>query len=214
MISGVEGLAAKVAATTTLAAAAGGLTNLFIHYMLSRTYAVGEMCNGILAGLVSITSACAVVEPWAAVTIGVVGAFAYTGGSKLLVALEVDDAVNATPVHYFAGAWGLLAPALFARPENMRVAYGNDDVAGLFYSGQWNMVGCQVVALLAITAWVVVLMFPFFVVLKILGLFRVPEDVECEGLDESKHGGSAYGISLDSPYDGPRDDDLEGQAKL
>ena len=24
--------------------------------------------------------------------------------------LEIDDAVNATPVHYFAGFWGLLAP--------------------------------------------------------------------------------------------------------
>jgi Amt family ammonium transporter len=211
MISGVEGLAAKVAATTTLAAAAGGLTNLFIHYGLSHMFDVAEMCNGILAGLVSITSACAVVEPWAAVTIGVVGAFAYTGGSKLLVALEIDDAVNATPVHYFAGAWGLLAPALFARPENMRVAYGNDDVAGLFYTGQGNMLACQVVALLAITAWVVVLMFPFFTVFKVLGLFRVPEAIECEGLDESKHGGSAYGIDLSNSNSD--DLDLELQAK-
>ena len=54
MISGVEGLAAKAAATTTLAAAAGGLTNLFIHYGLSHMFDVAEMCNGILAGLVSI----------------------------------------------------------------------------------------------------------------------------------------------------------------
>ncbi|KAH8053035.1 ammonium transmembrane transporter [Aureococcus anophagefferens] len=88
--------------------------------VLSHVYDVGEMCNGVLAGLVSITSACAVVEPWAAVVIGLIGAFVYTGGSLLLVKLEIDDAVNAAPVHYFAGAWGLLAPALFARPYNMR----------------------------------------------------------------------------------------------
>ncbi|KAH8075633.1 ammonium transmembrane transporter [Aureococcus anophagefferens] len=172
-IVGCDAVAAKVAVTTTLAAAAGGLTNLFLHYALSHVYDVGEMCNGVLAGLVSITSACAVVEPWAAVVIGFVGAFVYTGGSFLLVKLEIDDAVNATPVHYFAGAWGLLAPALFARPYNMRAAYGNADRAGLFYTGDGSMLACQVVALLLITAW-----------------------FEEAGLDESKHGGSAYGIDF------------------
>ncbi|KAH8071388.1 ammonium transmembrane transporter [Aureococcus anophagefferens] len=178
--------------TTTLAAAAGGLTNLFLHYQLSHVYDVAEMCNGVLAGLVSITSACAVVEPWAAVVIGLIGAFVYTGGSLLLVKLEIDDAVNAAPVHYFAGAWGLLAPALFARPYNMRAAYGNADRAGLFYTGDGSMLACQVVALLVVTAWVAATMTPFFYVMKVLGIFRVPQAVEDLGLDDSKHGGSAY----------------------
>ena len=150
------------------------------------------MCNGVLAGLVSITSACAVVEPWAAVVIGLIGAFVYTGGSLLLVKLEIDDAVNAAPVHYFAGAWGLLAPALFARPYNMRAAYGNADRAGLFYTWDGSMLACQVVALLVVTAWVAATMTPFFYVMKVLGIFRVPQAVEELGLDDSKHGGSAY----------------------
>ena len=195
-IVGCDAVAAKVAVTTTLAAAAGGLTNLFLHYALSHVYDVGEMCNGVLAGLVSITSACAVVEPWAAVVIGLIGAFVYTGGSFLLVKLEIDDAVNATPVHYFAGAWGLLAPALFARPYNMRAAYGNADRAGLFYTGDGSMLACQVVALLLITAWVAATMTPFFLLMKALGIFRVSREFEEAGLDESKHGGSAYGIEL------------------
>ena len=195
-IVGCDAVAAKVAVTTTLAAAAGGLTNLFLHYALSHVYDVGEMCNGVLAGLVSITSACAVVEPWAAVVIGLIGAFVYTGGSFLLVKLEIDDAVNATPVHYFAGAWGLLAPALFARPYNMRAAYGNADRAGLIYTGDGSMLACQVVALLLITAWVAATMTPFFLLMKALGIFRVSREFEEAGLDESKHGGSAYGIEL------------------
>ena len=195
-IGGASAIASRVAVTTTLAAATGGIVNLFVHYRLSQTYDVAEMCNGILAGLVSITSATAVVEPWAAVVIGAIGAFAYTGGSKLLVKLEIDDAVNATPVHFFAGCWGLLAPALFARPQHMRAASGNSRVAGLCYTGQGNMLACNVVALLAITAWVAVLMTPFFIFLKTMGWFRIPEYVEIEGLDESKHGGSAYGINL------------------
>ncbi|KAH8064350.1 ammonium transmembrane transporter [Aureococcus anophagefferens] len=186
------------AVTTTLAAAAGGVTNLFIHYKLTHTYDVAEMCNGILAGLVSITSACAVVEPWAALVIGFVGAWVYTAGSKILVAYYIDDAVNATPVHFFAGAWGLLAPAFFARPENMRAAYGNHSRAGLFYTGDFSMLGCQLLALVSVTAWVVALMGPFFLAMNRFGLFRVPEDMEIDGLDSSKHGGSAYGFDLEA----------------
>ena len=123
-------------------------------------------------------------------------AWVYTAGSKILVAFRVDDAVNATPVHFFAGAWGLLAPAFFARPENMRAAYGNHSRAGLFYTGDFAMLGCQALALVSITAWVVALMFPFFFMMNKFGLFRVPEDMEQEGLDSSKHGGSAYGFDL------------------
>ena len=197
-ISGGSALVAeKTAVTTTLAAAAGGLSNLAIHFFLTdHTMSVSEMCNGVLAGLVSITASCSVVEPWAAVVIGIIGAFAYTAGAIFMDKLEIDDAVNATPVHYFAGAWGLLAPALFARPYNMRAAYGNADRAGLFYTGDGSMLACQVVALLLITAWVAATMTPFFLLMKALGIFRVSREFEEAGLDESKHGGSAYGIEL------------------
>ena len=90
----------------------------------------------------------------------------------------------------------MLAPALFAHPDHMREAYANGDVAGLFYGGQGNMLACNFVALIAITIWVGALMTPFFILLKKAGWFRVPENIEIEGLDDSKHGGSAYGIEL------------------
>mmetsp|Transcript_23201 Transcript_23201/g.69765 ORF Transcript_23201/g.69765 Transcript_23201/m.69765 type:complete len:468 (+) Transcript_23201:335-1738(+) len=190
--TGIPFVAEKTAVTTTLAAASGGLTNLFVHHYLSGFYDVGEMCNGVLAGLVSITAGCSVVEVWAAVVIGFVGAFAYTAGSLLLEKLEIDDAVNATPVHYFCGVWGLIATALFARGENMRNAYGVGSRAGLFYTGQGEMLACNVLAIVIITAWVGLMMFPFFTALKSAGLFRVSDEVEEAGLDDSKHGGSAY----------------------
>ena len=34
-------------------------------------------------------------------------------------------------------------------------------------------------------------MFPFFTILKNVGLFRVTDEMEVDGLDASKHGGSA-----------------------
>eukprot|EP00629_Pelagomonadales_sp_RCC1024_P000514 CAMPEP_0119261258 /NCGR_PEP_ID=MMETSP1329-20130426/1383_1 /TAXON_ID=114041 /ORGANISM="Genus nov. species nov., Strain RCC1024" /LENGTH=536 /DNA_ID=CAMNT_0007260793 /DNA_START=202 /DNA_END=1812 /DNA_ORIENTATION=- len=192
-------VAEKVAVTTTLSAASGGLMNLLIwsHRRMSNTLDISEMCNGILAGLVSITAACSTVEPWAGVVIGAVGACFYTAGSLLLVKLEVDDAVNATPVHYFAGSWGLLAPAFFARPENLRRAYGISSRAGLFYGGGPYMLACQVLAHVSITTWVVALMLPFYLALRAAGLFRVSDAIEEQGLDKEKHGGSAYQNALD-----------------
>ena len=212
-IVGAGDVAAKVAVTTTLSAATAGVTNMLLHFQIAKRYSedkhgiydVAETCNGVLAGLVSVTSACAVIEPWAACVIGFIGAFVYSLGSWTLKKLQIDDAVNATPVHFFCGAWGLIAPGLFARGVNMRAAYGNHRT-GLFYGGNGTMLAVQILAFLAITIWATVNMLPFFIIMNTLGWyvlflllvnnilnrFRVPEHQEILGLDESKHGGSAY----------------------
>jgi Amt family ammonium transporter len=52
--------------------------------------------NGCLTGLVAITAGCATVEPWAAVAIGSFAGLFYLLGSKLLVKLRIDDAVDGT----------------------------------------------------------------------------------------------------------------------
>ena len=70
----------KTAATTTLSAATGAVVNLFVTLKLSgdaHTYDLEETCNGALAGLVGITSACSVVELWAALFIGAIAVFWY-----------------------------------------------------------------------------------------------------------------------------------------
>jgi Amt family ammonium transporter len=192
-INGCEGVAAKTAVTTTLAAAAGCIFNLGIHKFLSGILSLEEACNGALAGLVGITSACSVVEPWAALLCGVGGAMFYTLGAKLCLKLRIDDPVNASAVHFFAGAWGLFAPALFAHKDNMSNAYSGSTHEGLFYGGT-TMIYPQLLALGLVLAWVVANMLPFFIVLKCLGLFRVSLDVEEAGMDASEHGGAAYNI--------------------
>lgn len=47
------------------------------------------LLNGILAGLVPITASADCVDSWASVIIGVVGAFAYSIGSRAILAYEV-----------------------------------------------------------------------------------------------------------------------------
>jgi hypothetical protein len=144
-------------------------------------------------GLVGITSACSVVEPWAAVIIGAIGAVFYTIGAKLCLKLRIDDPVNATAVHFFAGMWGLLAPAFFAKEANMIAAYAIEGHEGLFYGGT-TMLGTQLFGLGAVVAWVTANMLPFFILLKIAGVFRVSAEAEEAGMDASEHGGAAYNI--------------------
>ncbi|CAJ1346012.1 unnamed protein product, partial [Effrenium voratum] len=106
-------LAAQVAMNTTLAAATGGITVFILRYAILRKYDVGGLCNGILAGLVSITAGCGNMECGSAFATGLVGAMVYQGASMLLQKLKIDDPVDAAPVHGFCGIWGCIACGLF-----------------------------------------------------------------------------------------------------
>jgi len=197
--SGYGDVAALCAVTTTLSAATGSVTAMFFDTILSMMseghaeYDITMAMNGALGGLVGITANCSVVEPWAAVMIGMFSGLVYVLSSKLLVKLKIDDAVDAIPVHFFCGIWGCIATGLFASPRLISMTYGYDS-AGLFYGGG-TLLGIECVGILFIIGWTAGIMTPFFFILKILGLFRVDPTEERVGLDISHHKGSAYDIS-------------------
>ena len=190
-----SGLAARVAICTTFGAATGALTTLLIVMMLTK-FQTGTpvvdlimVGNGALAGLVSVTGPCGYIEIWAAIPIGIIGAFVYVGSSKLVLnVFKVDDPLDAIAVHAGAGIWGLIATGAFA--TETLVGSGNN--YGFIMGGNGNLLGAQLVIILAILAWTMGIMTPFFMILKRLNLFRVPPEVESAGLDVSHHGGSAY----------------------
>lgn len=195
--------AARVAVTTTLGAAAGGVTALSIHYGFTKSLDVGPMCNGILAGLVSITGNCVVIEPWAAALIGAIGAAIYYGFSALLRKLKIDDPLDASSVHGACGAWGVIAAGLFAKQKYVLNDYGAEggaDDYGALYGGGGKQLGNQIAGVLAIIAWVGFTSSVLFGVLKYAGMLRVPVEEEEVGLDTSHHGGNAYNFEkeLDS----------------
>lgn len=151
-----------------------------------------DVCNGLLAGLVSVTGACAVLEPWAAIICGGVGACVFIGSSKLLVKLKIDDPLEACPMHAFCGAWGVFYTGLMAKPEYVAQAYSDTTGTGAFYGGGGALLACQVIGILVIFAWVTLTMGPFFFLLRKLNILRVSPSEEMIGLDVSKHGGHAY----------------------
>lgn len=184
--SGYAHIASKSATTTTLSAAAGGVTNAVLHKAIAGKWQLGETCNGVLSGLVGITAGCSVVETWAAVVIGSISAGVYTLVEMLLVKVGIDDPVNVIPVHGGCGVWGCLAVGLFASRDMMQATYGLSE-AGLFYSGEWKMLGLQLMEVFVIIGWTAMTTLPFFIILKQLDMFRVPDHIQDTGLDKVEH---------------------------
>lgn len=174
------------------------MTALAVSSMISqrqtgeRSYDLSDVLNGLLAGLVSITAGCGMIEPWAAVLIGAIGSIVYLLSGDLLVKFCIDDAVEAIPVHFGPGIWGVISVGLFASPRRLEEIYGHADHPGWFYSlthggSDATLLGANLVGLLFIMGWVMATMFPFFLVLNYLGWFRTDSLEEIIGLDpESK----------------------------
>jgi len=198
-------VAALVAVNTTLAACAGALSAMFTSTWLSyrstglHTYDLAYTMNGLLTGLVAITAGCAAVECWAAVVIGIVSGWVYLAGSKLLIKLRIDDAVDAIPVHMLGGVWGLVSTGLFSAPDLMERAYGQSEHVGWFYewnrgSGNFTLLGIQLIAILFIFGWTTLFMYPFFYMLDFFASFRVDPLEEEAGMDISRHRGPGYHV--------------------
>lgn len=54
---------------------------------------------GILSGLISITGCCHATTPYYSIIIGIVGFFSYYSLSELLIKHEIDDPIEAAPLH-------------------------------------------------------------------------------------------------------------------
>jgi len=196
-------VASLVAVNTTLGAAAAALSGLFTSTLVDArktglyTYDTTAAMNGCLTGLVGITAGCATVEPWAAFVIGIVAGWVYLAGSALLIRLKIDDAVDAIPVHMLGGAWGVIATGLFSNAYRLERAFGNSDNIGWFYewargSGNFTLLGIQLLAVLFVFGWVCAVFTPFCFLLKITNKLRIDPLEEEVGIDFSRHKGAAY----------------------
>ena len=143
-----------------------------------------------------ITAGCAVTEPWAALVCGSLGALVIHFSSKLLLKFQIDDPLEAAPMHGFCGAFGVLWVGFMAKKE---YAEAQGARAGAFYEGGGKQLGAQIVGILVIIAWTCGTIGPFFMLMKKFNLLRTTVEEETLGLDESKHGGKAYAMELVAP---------------
>lgn len=195
MRSGSTGaMAAQVAMNTTISAATGGLCVFLFRAFITGKYDVGGLCNGILAGLVSITAGCGSMECGSACFTGFMGALVYQGASMLLQKLHIDDPVDASPVHGFCGIWGVLAASLFDWGAGMNHYHGwngfdcmTDDANVCRQNIGGTGVAANIILILMVIVWAGSFSFLAFFILKKTGLLRIDEETESTGLDIKHH---------------------------
>lgn len=168
-----------IAVTTTLAAAAGGLCATLLSWSIFGKPDLSMGLNGILGGLVGITACCDCMSSWMAIVVGLVAGGLIVGGVVMLDKLRIDDPVGAWPVHGLCGVWGCLAIGILPNTH--------------LESGATSF-GVQLLGTSAICAWSFATMLALFAALKMIGILRVTEAEEQQGLDISEHGMQAYGM--------------------
>mmetsp|Transcript_35712 Transcript_35712/g.83041 ORF Transcript_35712/g.83041 Transcript_35712/m.83041 type:complete len:495 (-) Transcript_35712:191-1675(-) len=199
---GGSSIGAYCAVTATLSAATGCITAMFLKYILAKRrnpkkecYDLNYAMNGALSGLVGITAGCAVFEPALSIVVGFISGIVYCSASSLIKKLKIDDVVDAIPVHFFSGIWGVLSVGLFSSGNRLEIL--NPDSpgpSGLFYGGGGVRLACQIYFILFIVGWVLLTMIPFFLLLKHAGILRIDDLKERVGTDLAYHGGAAYNL--------------------
>ena len=193
---GLINLVALAAVNTLLAGAAGGMSSMIYMWVFSKAKKPdpGMAVNGLLAGLVAITSPCAFVDGWAAVIIGTVAGVLVCFATVWLEKAKIDDPVGAVPVHFVNGMWGVLAVGLFAKGNPDTAAWNGIDkpVTGLFYGGGFGQLLAQVLEAASIGIMVFSLSFAFFKILKRAGVLRSRAEDEIAGLDIPDMGVQGY----------------------
>lgn len=144
--------------------------------------------NGILMGLVVITPAADTVSASTAMLMaiiaGVVMVFCVEFVDEII---RIDDPVGAFTIHGVGGIMGTLMVGLFSDGT------GTGGYKGLFLGGGLRVFGIQLLGVIAVAAWVGVVMYLILKAVKKSNGLRVEPEDELIGLDESEHAlGSAY----------------------
>eukprot|EP00397_Hematodinium_sp_SG-2012_P019759 GEMP01020321.1.p1 GENE.GEMP01020321.1~~GEMP01020321.1.p1 ORF type:complete len:694 (+),score=131.39 GEMP01020321.1:118-2199(+) len=197
MSDGLTAMTAALAAVnTTISAATCGLVSFIIETIKTRgKYDVSVLCNGILAGLVSVTASCGNVQPWGAFIIGLIGGHVFRGTSYIITRLRIDDPLDAFAIHGACGFWGAIAVPIFDLGGD-GFFYGLGDGSSVWYNtttSKWEGVskgkqfGVQLITLLAIIGWVGVWSMILFGGLRAAGWLTEDSIVQKVGADTSFH---------------------------
>lgn len=177
-----SGLLTTQALTATQAAAASGAITWMIvegiHH--GKSTALG-FASGILAGLVAITPAAGVVQPWGALILGAVAASVCYIAVILKDKMGYDDSLDAFGIHGIGGITGALILTFLMRGDHT--------------SGEvLNQLGVQALAVGIAIVYAAAGTFVLLILInKLVGL-RSSEKDEMQGLDASYHGEHGYGM--------------------
>lgn len=167
----------RIFVTTNLAAAAAATATMFLTWLRYGKPDVSMTLNGALAGLVAITAGCDTVSVPGSFAIGVIAGIVIVFAVEFFdQVLKIDDPVGAISVHGVCGALGTLLVGIFAVD------------GGLLYGGGTDLLLTQATGVIAVAAYIgIVMTFVFQIIDKTIGL-RVTTREEIAGLDMEEHG--------------------------
>jgi len=196
-------LAAKLTINTTLAAAAGAIFGFIAdNYLGAETLDVRVLAenpeiedprikrtdmritlNGVIAGLLAVSSGISTYEPWAAFTVGAFGGLIAFFGPRVLVLLSIDDPCETFSLFGLAGFWGCAATGWFARSANVDSAFGATGLTyGIWYGGSAELWGINMFGATCMFFLGVVFALIMCIVLRIFNLLRVSVEQEARGI--------------------------------
>ena len=182
---------ARALTMTQISAASGALMWLCIEACIFKKATALGFVSGILAGLVVITPAAGVVLPVGALTLGALSSCLCYGVLTLKTKLGIDDALDCFGIHGVGSGLGVLLLPFFIRDSWMAdasAAIGKTwrPIDQFFV----QITGLGATVLLAGSVTLVLCVF----IEKTLG-FRIDEESELVGLDQTIHGETGYGLT-------------------
>lgn len=186
-----SGLATARALTMTqLSAASGALTWMIIEAIVFKKATSLGFASGILAGLVAITPAAGVVQPYGALILGACSSVVCYYALNAKLKFGYDDALDCFGIHGVGSGMGVLLLSFFVRESWMR-----DASAAI--GGHWTMFNQFLVQLKGLAATVVFAALGTLVICLVVEKtlrFRIDREKELTGLDQSLHGEHGYGM--------------------
>jgi Amt family ammonium transporter len=186
-----SGLSTAQALTATqVAAATGALTWIIIEgFHQGKATALG-FASGILAGLVAVTPAAGVVQPYGAMALGILASLFCYMAIQAKNRLGYDDSLDAFGIHGIGGIVGAIFLTFFIRRQWMEEAA----VANGGSWTMWNQLGVQAVAVLIAIVFAASVTFIIVFLVDKIFKFKSSEDDEMAGLDRTYHGERGYGM--------------------
>ena len=126
--------------------------------------------QGFIAGMVFITSVSQNITPWESGLLGLMSGCVFATGVWVFRCLQLDDVLNMGPTFLFPGIFGGVLPGF------------EDHNYGLYWGGQGQTLGANVVGTVTIFLWALFWGIAIFGAMKILRLLNLSDAVvECGG---------------------------------
>jgi Amt family ammonium transporter len=187
---GAGDLAATAFTNTMVATSAAVLGWLVVEQIRDGKPTTLGAASGAVAGLVAITPACGFVTPLGAIAIGFIAGILCALAVALKYRFGFDDSLDVVGVHLVGGLVGTLLIGFFGTTSVNSL--GAD---GLFYGGDATQLGKQAVAAFAVLAYSFVITTILALAIKYTIKFRVTDEAEVTGIDETEHAETGYDFS-------------------